>query len=62
MAPHWLQCTVPELPFPPFVRPLLVLFFGTTELLSLLLLNLLMPGYLHINIYQSIGINDDIQR
>jgi hypothetical protein len=52
MAPHWLQCTVPELPFPPFVRPLLVLFFGTTQLLSILLLNLLMllmPSCQHLS-------------
>jgi len=28
IAPHWLQCTVPELPFPPFVLPRLVRFFG----------------------------------
>ena len=26
--PHWLQCTVPELPLPPFDLPLLALFFG----------------------------------
>jgi hypothetical protein len=27
-APHWLQLTVPELPFPPLDLPLLALFFG----------------------------------
>jgi hypothetical protein len=27
-APHWLQCTAPELPLPPFDLPLLALFFG----------------------------------
>ena len=27
IAPHWLQCTVPALPFPPLVRPRLVLFY-----------------------------------
>src|SRR5688500_17305263 len=27
-APHWLQCTVPELPLPPLDRPRLALFFG----------------------------------
>src|SRR5215210_7601064 len=27
-APHWLQCTEPELPLPPFDLPLLARFFG----------------------------------
>jgi len=30
--PHWLQCTVPELPLPPLDRPLLALFFGIARL------------------------------
>jgi hypothetical protein len=31
-APHWLQCTVPELPLPPLDLPLLALFFGMERL------------------------------
>jgi hypothetical protein len=32
IAPHWLQCIVPELPFPPLVLPRLVRFFGISKL------------------------------